>query len=104
MNTLLQSVMENLVFVLQFLGLVLLAFLIAYGIEKAVKKKNGDTERVLTTRKIVVIGIFSAMSGVLMSLSFPVPFAPSFYDIGLRLWAGGRGDDRIFKDPGQAGA
>lgn len=81
MNTLLQSVMENLVFVLQFLGLVLLAFLIAYGIEKAVKKKNGDTERVLTTRKIVVIGIFSAMSGVLMSLSFPVPFAPSFYDI-----------------------
>lgn len=81
MKELLQSVTENLIFVLQFLGLVLLVFLLAYGIEKAVKKKNGDTQRVLATRKIVVIGIFSAISGILMSLSFPVPFAPSFYDI-----------------------
>ena len=81
MKELLQSVTENLIFVLQFLGLVLLVFLLAYGIEKAVKKRNGDTQRVLATRKIVVIGIFSAISGILMSLSFPVPFAPSFYDI-----------------------
>lgn len=81
MNTLWQSVTENLIFVLQFLGLVALVFLLAYAAEKAIKKKTGDTKRVLTTRKIVVIGIFSAMSGILMALSVPVPFAPSFYDI-----------------------
>lgn len=83
MKNVFQTVSENLVFVLQFLGLVLLVFLIAYAIEKAVKKKNGDRERVLTTRKVAVIGVFSAISGVLMSLSVPVPFAPPFYDIDL---------------------
>lgn len=79
MNTVFQTVSDNLVFVLEFLGLVILAFLIAYVVEKAVKKKNGDTERVLATRKIAVIGVFSAISAVLMVLEFPVPFAPPFY-------------------------
>lgn len=73
------TVSENLVFVLQFLGLVALVFLIAYAIEKTVKKKTGDTERVLATRKIAVIGVFSAIAAVLMVLEFPVPFAPFFY-------------------------
>lgn len=76
-----QSVSENLVFVLEFLGLVVLMFLIAYAVEKAVKKKTGDTERVLATRKIAVIGVFSAISAVLMVLEFPVPFAPFFYGL-----------------------
>lgn len=40
MSEVMQTVSENLVFVLQFLGLVVLMFLIAYGIEKAVKRKN----------------------------------------------------------------
>lgn len=79
MNEVVQSVSENLVFVLEFLGLVILMFLIAYVVEKAVKKKKGDTERVLATRKIAVIGVFSAISAVLMVLEFPVPFAPFFY-------------------------
>ncbi|MDO4333909.1 MAG: ECF transporter S component [Eubacteriales bacterium] len=79
MNTVFQTISDNLVFVLQFLGLVILAFLIAYAVEKAVKRKNGDTERVLATRKIAVIGVFSAISAVLMVLEFPVPFAPPFY-------------------------
>ena len=79
MSEVMQTVSENLLFVLQFLGLVVLMFLIAYGIEKAVKRKNGDSERVLATRKVVMIGVFSAMAAVLMVLEFPVPFAPSFY-------------------------
>lgn len=79
MNTVFQTISDNLVFVLEFLGLVILVFLIAYAVEKAVKKKNGDTERVLATRKIAVIGVFSAISAVLMVLEFPVPFAPPFY-------------------------
>ena len=81
MSEVFKSVSENLIFVLEFLGLVALMFLIAYGIEKAVKKKNGDTERILTTRKIAVIGVFSAIGAVLMALDLPVPFAPFFYSI-----------------------
>ena len=81
MNQLLQTVSENLIFVLEFLGLVAIAFGIAYAVEKAVKKKKGDTERILATRKIVVMGVFSAISAILMVMEMPVPFAPSFYAI-----------------------
>lgn len=81
MSQVVQSVVENIVFVLQFLGLVIVMFLIAYAVEKAVKKKNGDTERILATRKVAVIGVFSAIASVLMTLDFQVPFAPFFYSI-----------------------
>ena len=81
MSSLWQTVSENVVFVLEFLALIVVMFLIAYVIEKAVKKKNNDTERVLATRKIVVIGVFSAIAAILMVLEFPVPFAPSFYGL-----------------------
>ena len=62
MNNLMQSVTENLIFVLEFLGIVVLMFVVAYAAEKMAKKKSGDTERVLSTRKIAVIGVFSAIS------------------------------------------
>lgn len=81
MNNLMQSVTENLVFVLEFLGIVALMFAVAYGAEKLANKKNGDTERVLSTRKIAVIGVFSAIAFILMLLEFPVPFAPAFYEL-----------------------
>ena len=70
MSEVMQTVSENLVFVLQFLGLVVVMFLVAYGIEKAVKRKNGDSERVLATRKVVMIGVFSAIAAVLISTAF----------------------------------
>ena len=46
---------------------------------KIAKKKSGSKERILSTRKIAVIGMFSAIAAVLMVLEFPLPFAPSFY-------------------------
>ena len=76
-----QAVSENIVFVAQFLALVAVLFLAAYGVEKAVKKKTGDKERVLATRKVVVIGVFSAIAAILMVLEFPLPFAPAFYGL-----------------------
>ncbi len=82
MNTdLFNSIAENVVFVLEFLGIVVAIFLIAYFLEKIAKKKSGDTERVLSTKKIVVIGMFSAISTVLFLFDFPLPFAPSFYQL-----------------------
>ena len=76
MNNLISQIADNAVFVLVFAGVIILMFLIAYAVEKLIKKKNDDKERILTTRKIVVIGMFSALSTVLMLFEFPVPFAP----------------------------
>lgn len=39
MNNLMQSVTENLIFVLEFLGIVVLMFVVAYAAEKMAKKK-----------------------------------------------------------------
>ena len=81
MTQLVQTVSENLIFVLEFLGLVALIFLIAYAVEKQLKRRRGDKERILATRKVVVIGVFAAISAILMVMEIPVPFAPSFYAI-----------------------
>ena len=80
-NELWSSVVENAVFVLASTGIAAALFLVAYLAENAVKKKNKDTERILTTRKIATIGVFSAISAVLMLFEFPVPFAPAFYEL-----------------------
>ena len=70
------QIAANLSFVFVFLGIIFLMVFIAYLIEWFARKKNGGTERILSTRKIVVIGMFSALSTILMLLEFPVPFAP----------------------------
>lgn len=79
MNGLLQSIQENVVFLVEFLAVICGLFLVAYGAEKWAKKASGDTERVLSTRKIAMIGVFSAIAAILMLFDFPVPFAPPFY-------------------------
>ena len=73
--------MENIVFVLEFLGLVVAMVLIAYFAERFERKRNGVRERTLTTRKIAMIGVFSAIAAVLHMLDLPIPFAPSFYKL-----------------------
>lgn len=80
-NGLWSNVVENAVFVLVSIGIAAALFLIAYLTEKGIKKRNEDTERVLSTRKIAIIGVFSAIAAVLMLFEFPVPFAPSFYEL-----------------------
>ncbi len=82
-NDLLTAVAENTVFVLEFLGIVLAIFLVAYIFEKMAKKKSEDTSRILSTKIIVTVGMLSAVSTILMLFEIPVPFAPSFYKIDL---------------------
>lgn len=82
-NGLMKSIAENTAFVLGFLAIVVVLFVIAYAIEKIAAKKIGDNEKILTTRKIVIIGVFSAISFALMLIEVAVPFAPSFYKIDL---------------------
>ncbi|MBP5299426.1 MAG: ECF transporter S component, partial [Lachnospiraceae bacterium] len=83
MSKLFSTVAENLLYVLSFLLIILAMFVIAYVVEKAAKKKFGDTERILTTRKVAVCGVFSAIAAVLMLLEIPLFFAPSFYKLDL---------------------
>lgn len=77
----LSAVKENGLFVLEFLGIVLVIFIVAYIFDKMAKKKNADTERILNTKAIVLIGMFAAVSTVLMLFEIPMPFAPSFYKL-----------------------
>ncbi len=79
MGTLFESVRGNVVFVLQFLAIIIAIFLIAALVERYLRNKNGITEKMLSTRKIAAIGIFSAIAAVLMLFEIPVIFAPSFY-------------------------
>ncbi len=80
-SELITAIKENAAYFAEFSGIIVGMFLIAYAIEKAGKKRIGDTERILTTRKIVIIGIFSAISAILYVLDFPVFFAPDFYKL-----------------------
>lgn len=82
-NDLLTAVAENTVFVLEFLGIVLAIFLVAYIFEKLAKKKSDDAGRILSTKIIVSVGMLSAVATILMLFEIPVPFAPSFYKIDL---------------------
>lgn len=43
----------------------------------------GREGRLLTTKNMVLIAMFGALSGVLMYIQMPVPFAPPFYKLDL---------------------
>lgn len=76
MKTFFSQMADNAIFLLEFLGIVILMFVAAYAVEKVAKQRSGDTERILSTKKIVVCGVFSAISAILMVLEFGLPFAP----------------------------
>lgn len=76
------NIAKNAIFLLQFLAVIVGIFLIAYLVERIIRKKNNDTEKIFSTRKVAVIGVMSAISGVLMVLEIPMLWlAPSFYKL-----------------------
>lgn len=81
MNNLIKSVTENLIFILEFGVVIISMFIVAYILEKIAKKRKGNTERILTTRKMAMIGMFSAIAAILHLFDFPLPFAPFFYKL-----------------------
>ncbi len=81
MNNLVKSIAENAAFVLEFLGIIVLMFLVALALEKVAQKKRGKKEPIFTTRKMAMIGMFSAIAMILHLIDFPVPFAPGFYKL-----------------------
>ena len=81
-NGLMQSISDNVTFVLVCVGVAVGLFAIAYAAEKYAYRRNGITERILSTRKIAMIGLFSAIAVILFLFEFPIPFiAPPFYEL-----------------------
>ncbi len=63
--------------------LIVIAFAVSYIAEKlAMKKELAPGEKagkILNTRKMAIIGVFSAIAFALMMIEFPLPIAPGFY-------------------------
>ncbi len=81
MNGLMKSLAENTVFVLEFLGVIVGLFVVALLLEKLAQKKQGIKEPIFNTRKVAMIGMFSAIAAILMLFEFPIFFAPPFYKL-----------------------
>lgn len=81
MNNLMNEIVTNAIFVVECLALVAGIFIVARLIEKWEMKRNGNVEPIFTTKKITMIGIFSAVAAILMIFEFPLPFAPNFYKL-----------------------
>ena len=82
MNKLLQTVTDNLIFVLEFLGIVIALFVVAILVEKLADRKRKTKRKIINTRMMTVVGMFSALATLLYLLDFPLPFlAPGFYKV-----------------------
>jgi len=73
--------MTTFLFVAEIIGIVAALFLAAYLPERALLRKDGRPMPVITTKKIAMVGVFSAISGVLMLIEIPLAFAPPFYKL-----------------------
>lgn len=81
MSNLIQSAKENLEFLCVCLVVVAAIFLIASFSEKWIRKMNPTTGSESPARRVAIVGMFSAISGVLMYFEVPLWFAPSFYEM-----------------------
>lgn len=79
MSKLFQTARENLSFLGVCVIIVVSVFAVAYFIQKLLLKEN--VKKVSNARYIAYIGMFSAVSGVLMTLELPLFFAPNFYKL-----------------------
>lgn len=81
MKELMTNVAEHALYVAGFFGIIVLLFVVAVLLEKAGQKARGVKEPVFHVRKMAMIGMFSALSMILMLFEFPLPFAPGFYEL-----------------------
>ena len=81
MKELMEVMAKNTPTVLGFVAVIAALFVLGVLLEKAAQKKRGVREKLFTTRNMAVIGMFSALSAVLMLIEIPLPFAPGFYKL-----------------------
>lgn len=83
MQSFLMALRDNLIFFAQFLAIVGLIFLLSYMAEKSYNKAIKYEGKILTSKKMSMIGLFAAIASILMMFEVPLPLAPSFYKIDL---------------------
>ena len=81
MSNLIQSAKENLQFLGISLGIIIAIFAVAAAVEKWIRKKNRMPHSESPARRVAIVGVFSAISAVLMLFEVALPFAPSFYEL-----------------------
>ncbi len=81
MSNLMQSAMENLEFLGVCLVVIVAIFVIASVSERYLRNKNHMPRSVSPARRVAIVGMFSAIAGVLMYFELPLWFAPSFYEM-----------------------
>lgn len=82
MNNFIENVKANALFAAEFLLIAIAIFLAALVLEKLADRKNGVRERTLSTQKMTMTAMFSAIALILHLLDFPLPFlAPDFYKL-----------------------
>lgn len=75
--------MSILLFIAEILLILAAVAAAAYLVEKLISKGNGNPIPVITTKKTAMVGVFAAVSGILMLIEFPLPFAPPFYKLDI---------------------
>ncbi len=75
------AIAANAGYVVSFLLIIAALIAIAVVCEMIAQKKKGVHEPILNTRKIAMIGMFSALATILMMFEIPLFFAPSFYKL-----------------------
>ncbi len=75
------AVASNAGYVVSFLLIIAALIAVAVVFEKLAQKKRGVSEPILNTRKIAMIGMFSAVATILMMFEIPLFFAPGFYKL-----------------------
>lgn len=80
---LLETVKENVVFLIFSLLIILCIYLVAFVFEKLIEKRCNIQFRSknIRVKRLVVIGMFSAIAAILMFVEFPLWFAPGFYKL-----------------------
>lgn len=80
-NSFVYAVENEVGFVIIAILFVILLFSLAIFSEKHFAKKNPSSVPVNRTKKISIIGVFSALAAVLMYIEVPLFFVPDFYKI-----------------------
>ncbi len=74
----LQTIKENFTFIIEIVAIFAALVLIALAAQKLLIK---DRREIKPARKVAYMGMFAALSGVIMLLEIPLFFAPSFYKL-----------------------
>lgn len=76
------AIQDEFGFLLVALGFIAVLFVAAVAAEKVAQSREIGNEKTSRTKRIAVIGVFSALAAVLMYIEFPLPFiAPGFYEL-----------------------